>query len=108
MVNKILISVIAIGFIFLIVCCKKNSNNCNQIAEPPVFFFQIKENGIVLDNSVLEGIKIYCLLKNDKKYISDLSPATDMYPGNAILKPRQIATFDQPVFLLSRQILILY
>lgn len=38
MVNKILISVIAIGFIFLIVCCKKNSNNCNQIAELLCFF----------------------------------------------------------------------
>ncbi len=101
MVNKILISVIAIGFIFLIVCCKKNSNNCNQIAEPPVFFFQIKENGIVLDNSVLEGIKIYCLLKNDKKYISDLSPATDMYAGKGILISRQIGTFEDQVFFIE-------
>lgn len=68
MLNKNSFLIIAIGFIFLIVCCKKNSNNCNQIAEPPVFFFQIKENGIVLDDPVLDGIKIYCLLKMIKIY----------------------------------------
>lgn len=38
MLNKNRFLIIAIGFIFLIACCKKNSNNCNQIAEPPVFF----------------------------------------------------------------------
>lgn len=106
MLNKNPFLIIAIGFIFLIVCCKKNSNNCNQIAEPPVFFSQIKKNGIVLDDSVLDGIKIYCLLKNDKKYISDLSPATDMYAGKGILTSRQIGTFEDQVFLLSIQIRI--
>lgn len=95
---KILVSFLAIIFCWQITSCNKNSNKCKWAAEPPVFLFQIKKNGSALNNSVLTGTKLSYINNGNKKYVSDLSVATD---SSGILGSRQIGTFEKQTFFIE-------
>ncbi|MGN6213823.1 hypothetical protein [Parafilimonas sp.] len=95
MVNKILISVIAIGLIFQIVCCKKNSNSCDWAAPPyALVLFQLyKGEQLVTDSNFLASLKLYYYQNNQKSYI----------PIQGIINAN---TSDTNIFYASRVMLI--
>jgi hypothetical protein len=94
--NFVFALVIYVSYL-LVTGCHKNTG-CHWAAEPPYFFFQIKKNGIILNDSILDGLKISYTSGNGEKYISDLSIATD---SSGILGSRQIGTFQNQDFFIK-------
>ena len=88
------------GFITLlsVIGCNKNIDTCKYAAEPPLFLFQIKKDGIVLNDSVLTGIKISYFTGNTKKYITDISIASD---SSGVLLSGQMGSFENGVFFIE-------
>lgn len=56
------------------------------------FFFQIKINGEILPDSVLNNLKISYIQNGTKKYISDLGQAVDYYANMGIMTTRSIGS----------------
>lgn len=100
MTNKIFFIILFLSVPILFLTCKK-SNLCNSVAVPPVFFFQIKESGIIISDSILASLKISYFVNGSKEYISDLSQATDFYANKGILTSRQIGTFQDQTFFIE-------
>lgn len=81
--------------------CHKNSNACHWAAEPPSFFFQIKDNGKVLPDSVLNSLKMYYTKNSVKKYINDLTQAVDFYANKGIMTTREIGMLGTENYILE-------
>ena len=86
----------SLNFITLLVlfslfsCQKAPSLGCSVTNPPSSFFFQLKQNGQNLPAIIANNISIAYFDNNIKKYIVDLSPATDYYANQGILTTRSI------------------
>ena len=98
MSNKPFYFLLFLCCLVLSLSCKKSPNTCHWAAEPPVFFFQIKRNNHVLPDSVLSRLQLSYFSGGSKKYVSDLSIATD---SSGVVTSRQIGTFENQVFYLE-------
>ena len=89
--------------IYIIVCICATSLNCNKSGSsgPPLtpggcvwynapdpFFFQLRQNGQILPTLVVNNISVAYFDNNVKKYVTDLSPATDSYSNMGIIGSR--------------------
>lgn len=86
--SRLIFFILFSSIIILGLNCKKTSSSCSDTPEPPVFFFQIKKNGVPLGNDTLQNIKLSYIVNGVKDYITDLSEATDYYANMGILDTR--------------------
>lgn len=77
MTNFFQITFVSLLSLALVQCSKSTSNSCRYTSPPDSFFFLIKKNNDRLPDSVLNGIRISYSENGARKYLTDLTRATE-------------------------------
>lgn len=95
------ITIIVFSFASFFTQCSKAKKSCESYNPPSSLFFQIKNNGGIVDSSILNKTRLSYFQNGVKVYVADWGPATDFYADKGILTSRTIGTFENQVFYLE-------
>ncbi len=87
--NRFFNTFLIIIFLLSVIAGCAKQKKC--VSPPPTFFFLIKKDAIILPYDVLNNLTISYIESGNKKYLSDVNQATDVYANSGILLSQEIA-----------------